>query len=683
MDFFQAQEAAKRRTTLLVGLFALAVASIVLGVYLVLVLGGAMSMGVGVGFDPVLFGVVAVGTLALIAGGSATRTAQLRKGGSAVAGLMGAREVDPATRDPAERRLVNVVEEMSVASGVPVPGIYVMDDEPSINAFAAGYTIHDAAVAVTRGTLEKLNREELQGVIAHEFSHILNGDMRLNIRLIGLLFGILLLAVVGRGILRGQMVRRRQRGSKGVLLGMALIALGYLGVFFGKLIKAAVSRQREFLADAAAVQFTRNPRGIGGALQKIADDAHGSRIQDHHAEELSHLFFANGVGGALARSMATHPPIEERIRRIDPALAGEPAARGSGEGTGARTLAQEGAQSLAPAAGEATGQAGISALTAAAAAGLASGAAGHGRTGASAKGPGEGAQALLSSVGNPSADHLGFAGRLLAEIPDRVRDAAHDRTGAQAVILALLGGDDEASRAARLQAARALDGFPGHGDSSPQPDGAHASPGRGSGVEAQLEEVGPLVDQIAPVARLPLVDLCLSALHQISPEEARALRSAVDRVIQADGEMRPFDFALVHILWRHLPTGQARGGARRTSGRSLAQVRRELELVLSALAWSGGRDRDAAATAFDAGARAVARKISDLSLLPEEAVGLVELDQALERLERTSLDVRRRTLEACAQVILADESVQVEEVELLRAVAESLEIPLPPLIATS
>ncbi len=683
MDFFQAQEEAKKRTALLVGLFTLAVASIVVGVYLVLVLGGAMSVGVDVGFDPVLFGVVAVGTLALIAGGSATRTAQLRKGGSAVARLMGAREVDPATRDPAERRLVNVVEEMSVASGVPVPGIYVMDDESSINAFAAGYTIHDAAVAVTRGTLEKLNREELQGVIAHEFSHILNGDMRLNIRLIGLLFGILLLAVVGRGMLRGQMVRRRQRGSKGVLLGVALIALGYLGVFFGKLIKAAVSRQREFLADAAAVQFTRNPRGIGGALRKIADDAHGSRIQDHHAEELSHLFFADGVGGALARSMATHPPIEERIRRVDPALAEGTAASDPQRDAGTRSPAQEGAESLTSAAGKSTGQAGISALSSAAAAGLAAGGAGGRPGGRSAQEVEDGAKAVLSSVGNPSADHVRFAGRLLAEIPDRVKTAAHEPRGAQAVILALLGGDDEASEAARIEAARALDGLVRAGDSSHGPGADDASADVGATVETELEEVGPLVGQVAPVARLPLVDLCLSALHRISPEEARALRSAVDRVIQADGEMRPFDFALVHILWRHLPTGRERGGARRTSGRSLAQLRREVQLVLSALAWSGDPDRDSASAAFDAGTRAMEGELSGLSLLPSEAVGLVELDQALERLERTSLDVRRRILEAAVQVILADESVRVEEVELLRAVAESLEMPLPPLIGTS
>ncbi len=677
MDFFQAQEEAKKRSVVLVGLFAAAVIAIIIGVYLVLVVGGAMSMGMGVGFDPVLFGVVAVGTTALIAGGSATRTAQLRKGGSAVAELMGAREVDPGTRDPDERRLVNVVEEMSVASGVPVPGIYVMDDEPSINAFAAGYTIHDAAVAVTRGTLEKLNREELQGVVAHEFSHILNGDMRLNIRLVGLLFGILLLAVVGRGMLRGQMVRRRRNGSKGVFLGLALIALGYLGVFFGKLIKAAVSRQREFLADAAAVQFTRNPRGIGGALRKIAENAHGSRIQDHHAEELSHLFFADGVGGALARSMATHPPLDERIRRIDPSLA-----EGSPGGTA------RGGKGVRPAGGDvAAGQAsggtgglgpGASGL-AGAAAGMAT-AASQGVGGGGGGGGEQGTKAIMSSVGNPSSDHVAYASRLLAEIPDRIRDAAHDRTGAQAVILALLGGDDEASRAARVEVARTLDSGAATEEAEDSGDGDRRTGAGDPRVETELEEVSALVNQVPPAARLPLVDLCLSALHRMSPEQAQALRSAVDRVIRADGEVRPFDFALAHILWRHLPTGRERGGRQRTSGRSLGQVSRELEVVLSALAWAEGRGEEEAAAAFAAGADAVAGELSDLSLRSRKAVGLQELDEALERLERGSLDVRRKALGACARVVLVDEAVQVEEVELLRAVAESLELPLPPLL---
>src|SRR5690606_28971990 len=251
-----------------------------------------------------------------------------RQGGSVVAGLLGGLPVNPATDDPDERRLVNVVEEMAIASGVPVPAIYVLPGEESINAFAAGYGVHDAAVAVTRGALKHLTRDELQGVIAHEFSHILNGDMRLNIRLIGLLHGLLLLALIGRVLLRSGGRSRGRRKEKGgsvqvALIGLGLVLLGYIGVFFGKLIKAAASRQREYLADAAAVQFTRNPEGIAGALKKIGALGAGSRIVHPRAEELSHLYFASGLRSSFAGLFATHPPLVERIRRIDPSFSGD------------------------------------------------------------------------------------------------------------------------------------------------------------------------------------------------------------------------------------------------------------------------------------------------------------------------------------------------------------------------
>jgi Zn-dependent protease with chaperone function len=320
MDFFEAQEAARRRTSLLIGLFALAVLAIVAVIYAVL----HLAVGPGAGpVDLVLLVQVAFGVGLLIAVGAGVRTASLRRGGPAVAELLGGRRVASDTSDPAERMLLNVVEEMAIASGTPVPAVYVLDAEDGINAFAAGYTTHDAAVAVTRGGLLSLTRDELQGVMAHEFSHILNGDMRLNIRLIGVLYGILLLAVVGRGIVYAGPRGGRRGGRDGgagwvVLLGLALLLVGYVGVFFGKLIKAAVSRQREYLADSAAVQFTRNPDGLAGALKKIGAQAQGSRIQDHHAEELSHLFFANGLRSTLFGFLATHPPLEERIRRLDP-----------------------------------------------------------------------------------------------------------------------------------------------------------------------------------------------------------------------------------------------------------------------------------------------------------------------------------------------------------------------------
>lgn len=625
MDFFQAQEHARRQSHLLVGLFAAAVLSIIIGVYLTLMILGGVGLGTGLGFDPITFGVVAVGTLGLIGGGSLVRTAQLRKGGPAVAELMGGRAVDPATRDPRERQLMNVVEEMSLASGMPVPAVYVMDGEPGINAFAAGYTIHDAAVAVTRGTLQKLNREELQGVVAHEFSHILNGDMRLNVRLIGLLFGILLLAVVGRGLLRGQMVRRRRENQAGLFLGLALVALGYVGVFFGKLIKAAVSRQREFLADAAAVEFTRNPRGIAGALEKIGRDHDGSRIQDHHAEELSHLFFSNGMGSAFARSLATHPPIEERIQRLDPRSRPSPELEGAPERRPSSGSARAGA----------TGLAGVAPLT-----GFASPA------------------AVRRAVGSTGPNQVARAGELLRLIPDGLREAAHDKCGAQALVLGLLGGPDHPSEEARkLEGARL-----------------------GSEVATTLAGLRPALARLPIEARLPLIDLSMSALHGLSEKEGRALATAADRVVRANGDVRPFDFVLTHILWRHLPGRGRRGRRSGRAIRSMEGIGREVALVLSAFAWEAGRSPDEVTVRFERGAAVLASDhASTFRLVPHEAVSFPELDRALERIERAKLEIRGRVLEACAAVILTDGVTPPEQVELLRGVAESLELPLSPL----
>ncbi len=265
--------------------------------------------------------------LGLILGGTWLETNRLKAGGVVVAQMIGAREVDTSTRDLLDRRLVNVVEEMAIASGVAMPRVFVMDNEDSINAFAAGHSVSDAVVAVTRGTLTRLSRDELQGVIAHEFSHILNGDMKLNLRLIGVLYGLLIVALAGRFLLEigGRSRGGGDRGSGSAIAvlfaaGLTLWVLGYIGVFFGRLIKAGVSRQREFLADASAVQFTRNPDGIGGALRKIAglnaETGLGTRIKHPQAEALSHLFLGAARPVFVRGLFATHPSLDDRLRRI-------------------------------------------------------------------------------------------------------------------------------------------------------------------------------------------------------------------------------------------------------------------------------------------------------------------------------------------------------------------------------
>lgn len=305
MNFFEQQDRAKRQSNWLVALFLLAVASIAGTI-------GAIAYALaGWPLVPYAFGAV----LGIMLLASAYKTLGLRQGGGQVARAMQGTLVDPNTTDPLKKRLHRVVEEMAIASGVPVPEVYVLEQELGINAFAAGYSPNDAAVAVTRGLLERLTREELQGVIAHEFSHILNGDMRINIRLIGLLFGILVIALMGQHMMHSARFSKNSKDAAPLMfISLMVVVVGYIGLFFGRVIKAAVSRQREYLADAAAVQFTRNPSGISGALKKIAVTQHGSHLTGD-GEEISHMLFGQGHTAFL---LATHPPIIKRIQAIEP-----------------------------------------------------------------------------------------------------------------------------------------------------------------------------------------------------------------------------------------------------------------------------------------------------------------------------------------------------------------------------
>jgi Zn-dependent protease with chaperone function len=612
MDFFEAQETARSRSRTLVLLYVAAIVGIIAAVYIAATLPLAMYTGQPMRFQPdvLLWSVLGVGLIVGV--GSITKTSQLRKGGSVVAEMLGGRRVRPDTTDPDERRLLNVVEEMSIASGTPVPDVFVLDHEEGINAFAAGFGLHDAAVAVTRGTLRQLDRDELQGVIAHEFSHILNGDMRLNIRLIGLLHGILLLAIIGRGLLY---VRGGGRGRDGAaqiaLIGLVLLIVGYIGVLFGRLIQAAVSRQREYLADAAAVQFTRNPDGIAGALKKIGGYEEGARVRDHHAEEVGHMFFARGVRGSLSGLFATHPPLEERIRRVDRAFQAMPReARETPSGTPAT----------------------------AGALGFAAGGA-------------------VASAGAPTAEQVRYAGELLRLLPPELRAAAHEPALARPLVFALLLSDKPEVRERQL------------GDLS-----RHA----GADAAERTERLLPAIAKAGEAIRLPLIDVALPTLRQLSPPERRDFRQAVHRLIETDGRIRVFDFALMHIIDAHLDERQDRRP--KVTIRSLDRVVDEVSVLLSALAWAGAEDESSARAALAEGTQQLPDHGRSITLHDRADLDLPRVDAALTALESTSMGVRRQILEACARLVLADAQVRAPEAELLRAVAESLECPIPPLL---
>lgn len=656
MNFFEAQDSARARTRTLVALFIAAVLAIIIAVYGV----AHVAFGMGAtGVNVELLIVVALATGVLVGAGSMIRTAQLRQGGAKVAELLGGRRVRPNTTDEAERRLINVVEEMAIASGTPMPAIYVMDNEPGINAFAAGYTIDDAAVAVTRGTLERLNRDELQGVIAHEFSHILNGDMRLNVRLMGILFGILLLAIVGRGLMRsgfyaggGGRGRRNNGGAQIAFIGIGLVAVGYIGVFFGKLIQAAVSRQREYLADSSAVQFTRNPDGIAGALKKIGGA--GSRIEDHHAQEAGHLFFANGLGASFTSLLATHPPLTDRIRRLDPQFSGElPAAPAAARRPDhARAASAAGfAGSTAPAAPAATRPEPMQPAAPPPAAPAEPAAPGVVETVSGG--------ALLASIGAPQPEHVVYAGRLLASIPEDVRDAAHDPARAPALLFALLAEGDG------FAAARHRDIL-----------GA-------AGGEALMTDVATLAAALQPLgrmARLPLLDILLPALRELTPDQQASVRDTAGRLVAADEQLDMFEFALLHVLNRQLARRGEGTRAEPAAIKSFGALRSEIELVLSAAAWSGAEDERSARAAFGSGADSMLRHAGGMELRPREAIDLTAVDAAFGRIRAGLPAIRGRVMEATSLVVAHDGRVLVQEAEMLRAVAEAIEIPMPPIM---
>ncbi|WP_203342566.1 M48 family metallopeptidase [Vibrio diabolicus] len=330
MDFFDHQDTARQRTGLLVFLFSLAVVTIT---GLVSVLSIGIYYGVtGEHFDQetALTYVLLcfAGVLLVVTISSMVRLSALTSnGGRGVAESIGGKLISSNTLDAKHRQLLNVVEEMAIASGIPVPPVYVMQEERGINAFAAGMSIDDAVIGVTQGALDSFTRDELQGVIAHEFSHILNGDMRLNTRLIGVLFGITCIAHFGHLVLdnthhTSRVSRSSSDSDKGfaviMLIAIICLVLGWIGTLFGSMIKAAISRQREFLADASAVQFTRNDQGIAGALKKIGSHMAGSSLNTKASDEMSHMMFGQSKLSGFSGLFATHPPLEERIRRIEP-----------------------------------------------------------------------------------------------------------------------------------------------------------------------------------------------------------------------------------------------------------------------------------------------------------------------------------------------------------------------------
>ncbi len=678
-DFFARQDEARRHTALLVIGFALAVIGVVTavnGVAWGVAASGWLTTEVDSLRDWILSAPAAwtAGiTVAVIGVGSGIRATQLAYGGGGrVATLMGGRIVDPDTSDANEKQLINVVEEISIAAGMPPPDVYILDHEQGINAFAAGTVPANAAVAFSAGAIEQLDRDELQGVVAHEFSHIANSDMRLNIRLLALLAGITLIGELGASVWRGLFLRRglrgggimaasatggRSRGGGGggdargllflLVVSLALIIIGWVGVLIGRIIKAAISRQREYLADAAAVQFTRNPDGIAGALLKIAANRNGGMLQAARAEEVSHMGFTRTVGG-LTGLTATHPPIEERLRAIGPQYVAQyrQQARAGKRETRRQERRRERAEQSSKAQGSSTNSPG-------------SPLADHVPDALDAATPGHVASllsvaAIGALAGNPAAARLDAARALLARIPIDVYAALHQPLRARQLIWALLLKEPDYTR--HLPAA----------DSAAVLD-----------LRGRLESVwGDGSGDLQAQMRLPLLELALPALRQLDQQGRRTLIETLDHLIRADGRLAVHEYALRTVLIHHLFERERPAINATTLDGMQGEARTVLALLCRALPNTDNQREAAWAAAFSA------LGWEEAAPLPDEPPGLREFSAALERLAGLQPSARRDLLAACAAAVSSNQSITASEGELLRAIAAVLDIPLPPLDAS-
>lgn len=643
MNFFQHQEQARKRTTLLIVLYALAVVLLIGAVYVLVVFLASMVGGEeyavqleGRHFLSLDLIVLTVGgVMLLVLGGSAMKIAQLSAGGGkSVAEMMGGRQISPSTIDPAERRLFNVVEEMALASGIPIPGVYVMDNEPGINAFAAGFSPNEAVIGVNRGTMDLLTRDELQGVIAHEFSHILNGDMRMNLRLIGVLFGLQLLALIGYYCLRlsfyassGSSSRSGNDGNQGNALGLIMLlgglgvmVIGYVGMFFSALIKAAISRQREFLADASAVQFTRNPDGISGALKKIGCPKVGSEIHNEHAAEASHLFFGNVCQMfSLGTLLATHPDLTTRIRRIDPKFDGRfpsvifPVNIGLEKQkpkSDPRQAADAALRKLNP-------------------------------------------LGAIDGMGELTPGRVLAASALLGGLPTDLSEESRDPLTAKAMFYAILLDRDPAIQRAQLNILAASET-----DFTVQ----------------KTRQFQQQLDSLSDRSRIPLAQRILSSLRQLSSSQYQNFSTIVDHLIAADQKMSLFEYTLKAILLRDLDIhfGMAKPLAIRY--KTIESVKGAFIAVLSYLAYSGHDSEEATQAAFTDSQKLL--KLNE-SILPVSECSVVLFDRSLRTLAETTPTLKEQVFTALMNCVHHDGRITDSEGELIRAIAAMLAIPMP------
>jgi Zn-dependent protease with chaperone function len=568
-------------------------------------------------FNPQWFVAIAGVTFAVICISSLIKIAALSKGGSYIAEGLGGKLVSLSSKDSDQRKLINVVEEMALASGVPVPPVYLLEDEEGINAFAAGFSPNDAVIGVTKGCCEKLSRNELQGVIAHEYSHILNGDMRLNIRLIGFLSGIMVISTIGNTILRSSRYHsnssaksKEKKSGQVFIIAFLLLVIGYAGMLIGRLIQSAVCRQREYLADASAVQFTRST-GIADALKKIGGFSLGSTVASPAAGEACHMFFVK----AISSPFSTHPPLIERIQKIEPGFKND-----FKNDTLAKVDLFQGALPFQP-------QKAISID----------------------------ADAVMRQVGNITSENLAYGAAVLEAIPKPIRNETYDILGAWAIACALLLDKDPVEKAKQLNKLQ-QSAFPS--------------------LFKQIVLMDEYVKNIAPDLKLPVLDISIPALRQMSPEQFKVFKNHIQLLIEADSKITIFEFSLKEVINHRLEAAFVNADPK-ILYKSVAPLIDDAVTLLTVLAQAGHKDKETVRMAFRTSISFLLfREKKDIKMPAK--VNIKTLHAALKRFSQASFKVKEAIFRACCQCVLFDDEVTVSEAELLRAVAYALDIPLPP-----
>ncbi len=648
MNFFEAQDSARRSTTLLILLFVLAIvfllvlSNLLVFELLYFVKYGELTLSLSqlkFVFDGGLSLVLSAAILLFIILGSLYKRVQLSSGGSVIAQHLGGVIIPRSSTDPLHKKILNVVEEMAIASGSPVPQVYLLN-EPGINAFAAGWKTTNAVIGITQGALERLNRDELQGVIAHEFSHIFNGDMRLNIRLIAILHGVLMIGMLGGMILRSLRYVRTSRNNKGggqavlIILGIggALAVVGYSGTFFGNWIKSLISRQREYLADASAVQFTRSKEGIANALKKIGGAVPGSVIQAASVDEYSHAYFAKGESGGLSFfSFSTHPPLKQRILRIDPAWDGKYTLD---EKTGFSESVEnkkDRSEHLKTKVATAVMSSGGFALN--------------------------DAMNALDNIGDVSKEQVDAASLWRQQMPDAVLAQAENPYGAQALILAMLL-DKKADIANKQYAV--------------------LNKTIGKSHTETVRQLRHDIDKLSPGQTLPLIDLTLPTLREMTVEQYQQFKHCLEQLIKADKKVDLREWIIQRMVLHHLDEQYGRRKKPIAKYFVLGSAKPAAELMLSLLASLEHRDQALAKQAFDAARHSVG--IAALSFLAKDAISLEGLNAAMDELAFLKPPLKKRFLQACVNCISHDGKVTIQAYELTRAIASCLDCPMPPVL---